>query len=41
LYMSKVMTEEHNNGKLNVKNIKNGVCFEILFNERNHNEDQI
>jgi len=29
LYMSKIMVEEHNNGKLNVKNIDNGVCFSI------------
>lgn len=32
LYMSKVIIEEHNNGNLNVHNIQNGVCFEIIFN---------
>ena len=29
LYMSKIMVEEHNNGKLSVENIANGVCFTI------------
>ncbi|MCJ8326101.1 MAG: ATP-binding protein [Campylobacterales bacterium] len=33
LYMSKIMIEEHNNGALNVHNINNGICFEILFNK--------
>jgi len=32
LYMSKVIIEEHNNGKLNVRNSREGVCFEIVFN---------
>ncbi len=31
LYMSKIMIEEHNNGILTVKNIDNGVCFEIIL----------
>jgi signal transduction histidine kinase len=29
LYMSKIMVEEHNNGKLSVENIADGVCFSI------------
>ena len=29
LYMSKIMVEEHNNGKLYVENVDNGVCFKI------------
>jgi len=29
LYMSKIMIEEHNNGKLSVINDKNGACFKI------------
>ena len=31
LYMSKMIIEEHHNGKLSVKNIANGVCFNMEF----------
>ena len=31
LYMSKLIVEEHNDGKLSVQNNKNGVCFYIKF----------
>jgi len=31
LYMSKLIVEEHNDGKLSVQNSKNGVCFYIKF----------
>ncbi len=34
LYMSKTIIEEHHNGKLNVKNIDNGVRFCITLNEQ-------
>ena len=34
LYMSKIMVEEHNNGKLSVENIDNGVCFSIELKEK-------
>ncbi len=33
LYMSKIMVEEHNNAILSVKNIDNGICFEIILKE--------
>jgi len=36
LYMSKIIVDNHNNGRLNVFNINNGVCFEILLNMNNH-----
>ena len=35
LYMSKIIVEEHHNGKLEVKNIKNGVCFKIILQHIN------
>ena len=31
LYMSKIMVEEHNQGKLNVFNVTGGICFEIYL----------
>jgi signal transduction histidine kinase len=31
LYMSKMMVEEHHNGKLTVENMKDGVCFTLHF----------
>ena len=31
LYMSKVIVEEHMDGELNIKNISNGACFEIIL----------
>lgn len=31
LYMAKMIIEEHLNGKLNVYNTKNGVCFEVIL----------
>jgi len=34
LYMSKIMVEEHNNGKLSVENVDNGVCFSIELKEK-------
>ncbi|WP_345979337.1 PAS domain-containing sensor histidine kinase [Sulfurimonas sp. HSL3-2] len=35
LYISKIVIENHSSGLLNVKNIDNGVCFEIiLYGER-------
>ena len=33
LYMSKVMIEEHHNGRLEVCNIDGGACFKITLNE--------
>ncbi|MCV6607360.1 MAG: HAMP domain-containing histidine kinase [Campylobacterales bacterium] len=31
LYMSKIIVEEHNLGKLEAYNVDNGVCFEITL----------
>jgi len=31
LYMSKIIVEDHHNGKLVLENIKSGVCFKILL----------
>jgi signal transduction histidine kinase len=31
LYMSKVMVEEHHNGKMEVENYDGGVCFRLIF----------
>ncbi|WP_345979331.1 ATP-binding protein [Sulfurimonas sp. HSL3-2] len=31
LYISKIVIENHSSGLLNVRNEKNGVCFEIIF----------
>jgi len=38
LYMSKVMIEEHHNGKLEVCNVDNGACFKIIINEDEQSE---
>jgi len=35
LYMSKIIVEEHNDGKLSVQNSANGVCFIIQFGLKN------
>ena len=32
LYMSKIMIEEHNNGRLTAENTDNGICFKIFLN---------
>jgi signal transduction histidine kinase len=37
LYMSKIIVEEHNHGKFEVKNIENGVCFYIKLEKRDFN----
>jgi hypothetical protein len=29
--MSKIIVEKHHEGTLNVRNIENGVCFEIIL----------
>jgi len=36
LYMSKIIIQEHHNGKIEVKNTKNGVCFKVTVEENNH-----
>ncbi len=33
LYMSKIIVQEHNNGKLNALKMENGACFEIYLNK--------
>jgi signal transduction histidine kinase len=33
LYMSKMMVEEHHNGRLIVKNTEDGVCFTLYFRQ--------
>jgi hypothetical protein len=35
--MSKIIVEEHNHGKFEVKNIENGVCFYIKLEKRDFN----
>jgi len=40
LYMSKMIIEEHHDGKLSVRNTPEGVCFIIkINNSENKNED--
>ena len=34
LYMSKVIIKKHNNGRLSVKNTKDGVCFKIVLKDK-------
>ncbi|WP_418641266.1 ATP-binding protein [Sulfurimonas sp. ST-27] len=34
LYMSKIIVEEHHNGKLTVKNRDDGVCFMLDLREK-------
>ena len=36
LYMSKIIIENHHQGKLSVKNIREGVCFSILLSKKIH-----
>ena len=36
LYMSKIIIEKHHQGKLSVKNIREGVCFSILLSKKTH-----
>ena len=36
LYMSKIIIEKHHQGKLYVKNIREGVCFSIILSMKIH-----
>lgn len=38
LYMSKIIVEKHHLGELKVKNIENGVCFEIILPNGENND---
>jgi nitrogen fixation/metabolism regulation signal transduction histidine kinase len=38
LYMSKIIIEEHNSGLLNVNNLNDGVCFDIVLPKKVKND---